>query len=697
MNKMEPNGHTGASCYAKQLSCLASQGLFLRSSNVTTFERSRTFSEARLSHSSTGKAHGLPIPRRMILEVAVPISFALNEEFDYWAPASCQPISVGCRVLVPFRSRLVLGYVIGTKKHSIFEKKLKPIIKNLDPAPLISAELLELADKIHRDYFCSLAEAIDATLPIGLKKARKAIRDKKELVKQNIVPFNFSAEENEILANGNTQAPVVLVHDLSNTKRWTIYSSLIKKTLNAKKSVIFLVPDHGKIASALKYLGLNLVPRVITSGESPISSLETWQGINEEGFSFVIGTRSAVFAPVNNLGAIFIEEEEHFAYRQDQVPHYRALDIAFQRTRDHQAQIILGSFTPSLDSYWLINRLKGCYWKIESKTAPARVRLIDMRQEVRFKGRKKTISKILEYRLASLLEKKEKVLIFVNQKGFSTFLYCQRCKKTQTCPSCSSSLKYYFKEKLVSCPTCSYQAKSFDICPQCKSAYVRYAGYGVEKVESELLRLFPSLKIFTYEKGKAALDSYDIMLTTQQFLEDPSWSSYAFDSVAVVACDQMLGHVDFRSTERAFAKLLKLSSLARSEVYLQTYMADHLALNFLVNNDVDGFFKNELSQREELNLPPLTEMAVLMIRSHNQAKTQQVAQAFYKKLKKKCVWKNGFLLSEPVASIPFRVRQNYRYQIHIKYKDLKPVRKNILAMMKDRPKGVIVTFDPSVA
>lgn len=634
---------------------------------------------------------------KMILEVAVPVSFALNEQFDYLAPDSCLPISVGCRVLVPFRSKVLLGVVVKIKKHSAFEKKLKSVIKNLDPVPLLTEELLTLAEKIHQDYFCSLAEAIHATLPIGLKKANKGTSSTKEPVGQNITPFDFTRQENEFLIDRNIQTPLILVHDLSNQERWALYSCIIKKTLNAHKSVIFLVPDHEKIDFALKELNLRLVPFVITSGETHSLSLQTWLETKKRDFSFIIGTRSAVFAPVNNLGAVIIEEEEHFAYRQDQVPHYRALDIALLRTERHKAQLVLGSFMPSLDTYSFIQHSKACYWKIQSKTPPAMVRLIDMRQEFGFKGKEKSISKILEYRLAHALEKKEKILIYVNQKGFSTFLYCRRCKKTQTCPDCSSSLRYHFKQQLVSCPTCSYQAPSFDICPQCKSAYVKYSGYGVEKVESELLRLFPALKIFTYEKGSRPPDSYDIMLATQQFLEDPSWGSYVFDTVAVAACDQMLGHLDFRSTERAFAKFLKLFFLARSEFCLQTHWINHPALNFLAKKDIDGFLKNELGQREELNLPPFARMATLLVRSPHQAKTEGVARAFYKKLKRGRVPKKDIELSEPTALTPLRVRGNFRYQIIIKYRDMEPLKKSILALIKKRPKGAIVTFDPSVS
>lgn len=633
--------------------------------------------------------------KNRIAEVALPISIALNQEFDYLIPEDLDPpVSIGCRVLVPFRTKAILGYVTKLKKYSPFEKKLRPIAKNFDRIPILNAELLEIARKIQDNYFCSYADSIESVIPIGLKKLRRSLPESEATIAESRT-LKLPLQESEPSIREFPQSRIVLIHDLSNQKRWDIYAALIKKTLNEKKSVIFLVPDHEKINPSLEFLKIDVQPYILSSRITSRESMAAWFAIKTSDYSFVIGTRSAVFAPANNLGLIIIEEEEHFAYRQDQVPHYRTQEIAFQKAGDSKAQVILGSFTPSLDSYFLCEQKKASYCKLERTIDWAHGRIIDMRDEFRFKGRQKVISKILEHRIVESLDKKEKLLIFIPQKAFSTFLFCQKCKKIQTCPRCSSSLRYHFKEKSVSCPTCQFKIDAYEICPQCKSAYVKYFGFGLEKVESEIVRLFPSVRISTYEKGNALAGEYDIMLASHQFLEDPYLRRYSFDSVYVLSCEQILGHVDFRSTEKAFARLLKLLSLAKKEICVQTQVVENAALKFLVSHDVEGFWHHELEERKELDLAPVTQVGILTVRSKNQSKALRSAQNFYNRIKKPETQKKSVVFCEPVPCIPLKVRGNFRYQILVKFKKLDSIRKIIKQMIGQRESDTIVTFDPS--
>ena len=621
----------------------------------------------------------------MIAEVAIPISIALNEQFDYSIPASLTPkVSIGCRVLVPFRTSIILGYVVKLKVHSKFMRQLRPILKNLDSQPILDDELFKIAHKIQKEYFCSLAQAIQVILPIGVKNTKSAISEDQEQPKQTIPCFDIKTTE-------EPKSHIVLIQDLSNKTRWIKYAAFIKSTLNAKKSVIFLIPDHEKINSAIEFLNLGISPFIITSSISAQGSLRAWTAIKKAPYSFVLGTRSAIFAPVNNLGLIIIEEEEHFAYRQDQVPHYKAFEMALERIKEHKAKLVLGSFVLSLDAYYLYKKHKASYICLERPEPWPKVRIIDMRQEYVPKGKEKIISKSLEYQIANILQRNGKLLIFVNQKGFSTFLYCPKCKKTQTCPRCSSSLKYHFKEKAVICPSCTFKTAAFDICPACRSTYIKYSGYGLEKVESELIRLFPSLKIHSYEKREAVLPPYDIMLATAQFLENPYFNTYSFDTVCVIACEQMLGHMDFRSTEKTFSRLFKLRSCASKEIILQTHVVENDALQLLKDNDPSAFFKEELKARKELKLPPVARMAALNIRSKNETSAKNKANTFYKKLKKLT---GNYEALEPMACVPFKVRGNYRYQILIKYDSLDSIQNIIKAMASERKQNVIVTFEP---
>jgi len=623
---------------------------------------------------------------QMIAEVAIPISIALNEQFDYLVPASLTPkVTIGCRVLVPFRTSVILGYCVGLKDNSKFLRQLRPILKNLDNQPILDDELFKLAHKIQKDYFCSLAQAIQTVLPTGVKNTKSAALEDQPIPAQAMPHFDIDIKEEK------PKNQITLIQDLSDRKRWDEYAALIKRTLNAKKSVIFLVPDHEKIKPAIEFLNLGIDPYILTSSLTAQNSLRTWTAIKNAPFSFVLGTRSAVFAPVNNLGLIILEEEGHFAYRQDQVPHYQAFDLALERVKEHKARLILGSFILSLDSYYLYKKQKAAYVCLKRQQPWPKVRIIDMRQEFVPKGKEKIISKSLEYQIANILNSKEKLLIFVNQKGFSTFLYCPKCKKTQTCPRCSSSLKYHFKEKTVICPSCTFKASSFDICPTCRSTYIKYSGYGLEKVESELMRLFPSVKIHAYEKSQPAGLAYDIMLATQQFLEDPYLNKYSFDSVCVIACEQMLGHMDFRSTEKTYSRLLRLRSCASKEIILQTHVVENDALKYLNDSEPSGFFKEELKCRKELKLPPVVQMAALNIRSKDDASAKNKANTFYKKLKKLPDSCEAF---EPMACVPFKVRGNYRYQILIKYGSLENIQKILSAMTRERKQNVIVTFEP---
>lgn len=634
--------------------------------------------------------------KKQIAEVAIPISLSLNESFDYLIPDDLDyEARVGSRVLVPFGKRRLTGYVTRIKHTSAFEKRLRPILTNLDTRPLITPELFELAAMIRDHYFCSYADALHTVLPSAVKSSRKPKSVVPESPAQKPMIPTLSDDEKQALSDQQLGKSSLLIWDLTNNNKWLTYAALIKKTLSENKSAIFLVPDHAKITNAVSRLKIGVEPVVISSSIGPGACLKSWLSAMDGQTRFVIGTRSAAFAPVQDLGLIIIDEEDHFAYRQDQVPHYRTHQIAVTRCRTHAAQLVLGSFFPSLETYVLA---KGTDWgrvKFSTQDKKIPVKLIDTSQERRFKGRERIISGVLEHRIADCLERKERLLIFSNKKGFSTFLYCKRCKSTQTCPRCSASLVYHFKTRSVTCPKCSFEAAAPDLCPNCKSAYVKYFGYGIEKAESELLRLFSSARIQTYERGRAIPEEYDIMLTTQALLEHPLWNRHSFDTVAVLGCEQMLGTVDFRSTEKTFAKLLKLLFLAKKEFVIQTTVMDNNALFSLQQADLEGFFERELKQRQEWELPPAIETGLLTVRSTKQDKANQEALRIFKKLNSARTKQKGAQIFEPIASMPLKVRGTYRYQILIKSAKIDAIAKQLRAVIENPRHNVIVTFDPS--
>lgn len=621
--------------------------------------------------------------KKVIAEVAVPVSLALDECFDYRVPASMIPrVAIGSIVIVPLRQKVYRGYVRRLKNKSPFENRLKAILKVLDIPLIDDPDLLALAEKIREDCFCSFADALETILPEGIKRAgRKNTSAVSEAMVRAPGEPVMCSEEETALETIRPETKFLLIRDQLPERRWVFYSALIKKAALEKKSVVVLVPDHEKISWVLDKLRVPQKPILLGSNQKPRETRAAWLGIRNSDSCLVIGTRSAIFAPAKNLGLLIVDEEDHFAYHQEQVPHYHARDIASFRAQKTGARVVFGSLTPSLEIAQRVQGPEGQTIKIERGGPWPAVHLVDLDQTSIFQGKRKTITKTIEYRLAAALDKKESVLIYVSQKGFAGMLYCRHCKKTSNCPRCSVPLKLHKTEQKVACPVCRYTTDIFDLCPECKSSYIKFIGFGAEKIASEIKQLFPSA-------------GCDIMIATQQFLETPASACRPTDLVVILDADTMLSHAGFQTTEQTFAKLLKLASLARKDVYIQTRLRDHYIFEYLKVFDVDGFFRRELSERRELGWPPVVRMGALHIRSRHEKKAREAAEACYGLLKKVSLGNKAGEVLEPAAGSPAKARGSFRYFVLIKTPDLGPYQKTIRDLMKKRPRGAIVTFDP---
>lgn len=646
----------------------------------------------------------------MIAEVALAASFLPRDidVLDYLVPDAIQSsLCVGGRVFVPLGKRTILGFVVKIKKSSAVKKKLRPIYKSLDTEPVLSAEFFDIARKIQSEYLCGFGEAAYSMLPFGLKHPRKEKQAHAPSVnRREISSFVLSEKEEKIFHDTQFSKRFLLLSDTGNKPKWEIYASFIKSTLNSGKSVIFLLPDYKKIKPALDKLNLKIDPFYFSSMVSAQESLSHWHAVKKAPLSFVIGTRSAVFAPVNNLGLIIIEEEDHFAYRQEQFPYYITADIAFWRAQKSKAKIVLGCFIPSLETYsYQLSKTKSelaqeleYLWCHDDKPWPV-LKLVDLHRDKRFAGPEKIISKVFEYHIADCLQKKEKILIFVNRKGFSTFLYCKKCEKVQTCPRCSASLTYFQQEKMIVCPICQYKTEPFEICHECKSSYIKFFGYGIQKVESEVKKLFPSARTIFLDKpieDKALLSEYDIILATQQFLESSFWHESMFDSVCIMSCDEMLSALDFRSTEKAFLKLTRLGRIAKKSLCVQTRMSGHYIFKYLKVFDMRGFYAHEFKLRRELKLPPYRRMGVLMVRSHKLEELEEQSRIIFEELQSFKVKKTVFSCSEPVPCVPLKARGKYRFQIFFKYSSLDKIRPYLRKVMDLRRRNILTVINTNI-
>lgn len=630
-----------------------------------------------------------------IAEVSIPISFARDDVFDYRVPDDAvDRVRVGTRVLVSFRYTVKTGYVTKIKDHSRYTSRLKTLLKVLDDHPLIDASLGSLADHLQRYYFCSQAQAMATVLPFRLKATK--------MTNTHMTPWSVDAarlvltnEEEGHLRSIDKSKTTLFVRDEEGQSRWPLYSALVKRCLADGRSALVLAPTHEKADETKRLFDdAGLAPLIVSSTGARTKGFDTWQKAKQSPFCFMVGTRSAILAPVSRLGLVIIDEEDHFAYHQEQVPYYRAAQIArFRLTRD-QGQLVLGSTAFSMETQTQNKDATQCI-TLPRLTPSPEIKIIDLQDEPQaYRRRRGVLAKTIEYRLADALDKKEKVFVYVPQKGFSTFLYCRKCRRAVACPHCSVSLRFSFQTKKMSCPLCTYKAPMQEICPTCQSSYVRYAGCGIEKVDNELARLFPRARIVLCEKGPIDPEAYDIMLSTTPPGEQDADRS-VFDRTIIIGVDTLLGHLDFRSTEKAYQKLLRCESRTRREICLQTLLSDHYAMTFFKAHDTDGFLRAEGDQRREMRLPPAVRMAAILVRAQNETKAKQGADKIYRTIRKKTSLPQSDIL-KPVPVVPFKVRGHYRYHILMRYNELEPFRDILWKIIQNSASGATISLDPSI-
>ncbi len=484
---------------------------------------------------------------------------------------------------------------------------------------------------------------------------------------------------------------IELIHDLDGEARWDSYISEIKRVLENKLSAIVLLPDIPYIfkASGVIEKRLGIVPRVLYRKQP--KELEEWAKIALPEAKVVIGTRSAVFAPLSNLGLIIIDDEEDSVYKQDQVPHYHARTAAFMRVKIEGAKLILGSRSPCLESFYLSKSQDAKYTLIPRRKKSPEVRIVDTRHlPFQERNKKAILSRQLEDAVYSVLNDKGKVLLFLNRKGFATSCACQTCGKIIKCPRCNINLVYHFKEDLLSCHYCNFKMPAPKICPECNSGYIKFSGAGTEKIESELSRIFPQARINILEGSSLDLDKTDIAIATSSVIKQ---ESLIFDLVGVLGIDNALNRLDFRSTEKVFGLLTGLSNLTEKKFFIETASPGHHCFQSLLKNDPGLFYDEELKQREQLGFPPYKHLVLIKLRGKNEDKVKEAAGELFKKMDEVNKNKSIEVISVNPA-YPAKLRGNYYWQVLIRSGKVLTVNGFIKNSLKDfRHSGIIVTVD----
>ena len=508
---------------------------------------------------------------------------------------------------------------------------------------------------------------------------------------------------------------VFLLHGVTGSGKTEVYMELIEKLLEEEKESIVLVPEISLTEQIVSRFRSRFKENIaiLHSRLSDGEKYDEWRKIARGEIKIVIGARSAIFAPLKNIGIIIIDEEHTTSYKQENTPKYSAIDIAKERCKYHNCPLILGSATPTLESY--ARAKKNVYHLLEmqervNKHPLPKVELVDMNEEM--KTCKGHFSSKLIDRIRTCLENKEQVILLLNRRGYSSFVSCKQCGYVEKCPNCDITLTYHKSSNMLRCHYCGYATNRKDICPSCHEKAITNLGIGTEKIEEEIHELLPGAKVIrmdfdtTSKKGshQKIIESfknheYDILLGTQMIAKGLDFSNVTL--VGVINADTSLNIHDFRSSEYTFQLLSQVSGRSgrgekEGSVIIQTFNKDHYAINLASKHDYIHFYEQEMKIRHELNYPPYYYLTVVKILSDNYEEARNESSKIKDYLVKNLT--NTTVLGPTVGSI-LKVNNIYRFQIILKYKkenDLYPCLRNLLEHYKNHHKVKIdVEFNPT--
>ena len=507
-----------------------------------------------------------------------------------------------------------------------------------------------------------------------------------------------------------------LLHGITGSGKTEVYLQAIAKCLEQGKEAIVLVPEISltpQMTDRFRSRFGELVA-VLHSGLSVGEKYDEWRKIHRGNVKVVVGARSAVFAPFENIGLIILDEEHESTYKQEDSPRYHARDVAIWRSHFHQCPVILGSATPSLESF--ARAKKKVYTLLTLKERALKqslptVRIVDMREELK-KGNRSMFSLDLAESIRLRLEKKEQMVLFLNRRGYSSFVLCRDCGTVLQCENCDISLTYHRNNEKCKCHYCGFEIHVPKNCPQCQSDHIRFFGTGTQKIEEEIAKLFPEARVLrmdvdtTKTKGshEQILQAFgegkaDILLGTQMIAKGLDYPNITL--VGVMSADTSLHLPDFRAAEKTFQLLTQVSGRAGrhhkpGEVVIQTYTPEHYAIEMSKTQEYLPFYEREMQMRHQAGYPPYYYLVLIQISHTDVLMAAEYAGKTVDWLRSKLSF-NVSIIGPTTAGIT-RLQNRYRYQCLIKYKiepDLIPVLLQLIKLYRSDwiKKGIVMTID----
>ncbi|HEY6228374.1 MAG TPA: primosomal protein N' [Verrucomicrobiae bacterium] len=732
----------------------------------------------------------------------VTLEMAIRKEFDYSIPEEfAGKVGIGSRVKVPFGNRQILGNVTALVKESP-HSNLRPILKVIGGAPLLTPKILKLARWISDYYCCPLEVTLKTALPDVVRKEEEGWRErlmvravkseapKPELTKRQseildiiegvseiflqelldqahttaatirklenlrLVTIAPAVSERDPYANETilptqalplhpeqirameaitasmekAEAKTFLLHGVTGSGKTEVYLQAIAHALKNGKGAIVLVPEISLTPQTVERFKarfsdgpLQTLVAVLHSHLSGGERHDEWQKIRQGRARIVIGARSAIFAPVDPLGLIVVDEEHEHSYKQEEAPRYNARDVAALRGQYENAVVILGSATPSMESYY--NAQTGKYALLEmptradDKKMPI-VRVVDLRLEKQTeKGGAPVFSQRLRDAISFRLERKEQTILFLNRRGYASSMQCPKCGYVAGCPNCSISLTYHRAAQQLRCHICAHTSPAPMVCPneKCRNPAIRFAGVGTERVQETLAKLFPHAKVARMDSdtlkrkedyrrtlGDFRTGKIEILVGTQMIAKGLHFPNVTL--VGIIYADLSLHMPDFRAGERTFQLLTQVAGRAgrgdvEGEVIVQAFTPFHPAIQYARRHDYAGFYEQEIEFRQQLQYPPISRAAMITLKSRNEDKVKLSADYIKDEIGKALTTVEDLIIAGPAPAPLLKAETFFRYQLMLRTKRM-PTASRLLAEAFKKiklPEGVsmVVDVDPA--
>lgn len=639
------------------------------------------------------------------------LKYNFDKIFHYCIPQDLKDrISLGSRVTISFRGKVTTGCVVGFLAKSDV-KNLKDVQQIIDKKPLLTPQVIRLTKWISNYYLCSWEKILNYAIP----KTRKAWLNKFDItditpLKPTRLPEDDKSSDNEIKFSEEEAKERPHLKDIENiinikkfktilirgndfNSRMKIYLKSIRKTLKEGRQAIILAPTESHLSELASLLEKEFKDNMVVFDEKidQKAKYQKWIKIRNSQVNIALGMRSSIFVPFDRLGLIIVEREHSSLYKEERSPRYNAREVARKRAELENIPLILSSETPSMESYW--NVQENNFLEAELNTGRERENLlkktiIDMTQE---KSKKKIISYELQQAISRSLKNKRQVVLFLNKRGFSSFMICSQCGHIPKCSDCNTSLSYHLdiqKRAQLICHNCGKRAKVTDVCAKCGSKEIRPLGMGTQKLESEIRKMFTRAEIRRLDRDSLIKDddyrqileefnqgNTDILIGTQMVLKGVDFNNV--DLIGIISADTLLNLPDYRSGEKTFQLLSEVISSFREisfpkEVIIQTFNPEDHCIVALKEQGYNYFYQEEVELRKELDYPPFTHIIKIVILGEEKEAVRQRAEYLISYLEslRKDKESAEFKLLGAVDMVLWKSRNNFKVQFLIKVKDL---------------------------